>query len=321
MSFGDVSDSGMAGMSSSPYSPTSHVSPISEQLRGKVAAMRANNASLRRMSGSLIIRTDQDVADEDAESVRASNISILRRLRILRVQNRELAHAAGMMAPQLPVDDPSRIAFEDAVAEFGEALKQSMEREKIAVVGDFQIDSTPPDTSPGSSPSRTSRSMNDGDAREALVTEQSPLLMKDSSTKVALQEEEEKRSRQNYGGFASPSSSQQQSYTTTHHDAVLREIQSNELLRRERDAAMREVQTSIEDVNAIFKDLALMVGEQNAQVEYVELHIGDAADNMKAAKKQLDRAQRKREKRKRFFFFMLLCIALFVAFLLLILLS
>jgi syntaxin VAM3 len=102
--------------------------------------------------------------------------------------------------------------------------------------------------------------------------------------------------------------------------AVLREMRGNEALRGEREAALRDVHASVADVNAIFVDLASMVGEQASQVEYVELQLGDAGESVGRAKKELETGVRRRESRKKLFFITLLFIAaVFAVFLVLVL--
>lgn len=111
------------------------------------------------------------------------------------------------------------------------------------------------------------------------------------------------------------------SLETAREQAMKREIHSNNLLVRERDTALREIQTSVDDVNSIFKDLAVMIGEQAAQLEHVEVALGDAVENVSGARRELAKTQRRRDARKRFFFCTLLIIAAIFAVFLIVLLS
>lgn len=104
-------------------------------------------------------------------------------------------------------------------------------------------------------------------------------------------------------------------------EAMLREVRMNDGLVRERNVALSEIRASVEDVNAIFKDLAVMVGEQNEQVEYVEVAVAEAAFAVDRGGRELGKTQRRRERRKGVFFCALLSIALVIALMVIIVLS
>jgi hypothetical protein len=130
---------------------------------------------------------------------------------------------------------------------------------------------------------------------------------------------------------AAATDSQRISSATTEPGSIMATVPGNaahqreqlaiETLRFEREEAIRNVQASIQDVNAIFKDIAVMVGDQAVQVEYVEVQMGDANDAIRAARHQLNVAQRRREAKKAVFFRALFFIALIVAIILIVLLS
>lgn len=163
--------------------------------------------------------------------------------------------------------------------------------------------------------------------RESVAAEQESV----AEVAVAVEEGEEARRRLNDGerGDGAPADAVhvvgEQTSLLAGKNAVAvaeeAEFRANEQLRREREAALRDVHASVADVNAIFVDLAGMVGEQSSQVEYVELQLGDAADNVRKAKKELESGNRRREKRKRLFFMALFCIAMIFSIFLVLVLS
>lgn len=104
-------------------------------------------------------------------------------------------------------------------------------------------------------------------------------------------------------------------------EAVLREVRANEGLVTERNVALSKIRTSVEDVNVIFKDLASMIGDQNEQVEFVEVAVAEAAVAVKRGGKELQKTQVRREGRKGVFFCALLSIALVIALMVVIVLS
>jgi t-SNARE complex subunit (syntaxin) len=61
---------------------------------------------------------------------------------------------------------------------------------------------------------------------------------------------------------------------------------------REREAALRKLESDITDVNTIFKDLAVMVHDQGeiidsieSNVEQVQIRVADANTNLESARK------------------------------------
>ncbi|XP_065062440.1 syntaxin-7-like [Rhopilema esculentum] len=60
---------------------------------------------------------------------------------------------------------------------------------------------------------------------------------------------------------------------------------------REREEAIRKLESDIIDVNDIFKDLALMVHEQGDIVDSIEANVGNAAANIEEGNVQLEKAR------------------------------
>lgn len=84
-------------------------------------------------------------------------------------------------------------------------------------------------------------------------------------------------------------------------------------LLRERRDQMHNIRNAVEDVNAIFLDLASMIGDQRSNVELVEDTSADAAERINSATRQLERASARRESRKHFFFCSLISLASIIA--------
>ena len=108
---------------------------------------------------------------------------------------------------------------------------------------------------------------------------------------------------------------------TTAEAATLRELQSTDTYVRERNAVLTEIQSSVDDVNSIFRDLAVMVGDQQVHVDYIDVAVGDSAENVSHARRELLRTQRRRERRKSVFFCTLLAIAAIIVLFLVIVLK
>lgn len=60
---------------------------------------------------------------------------------------------------------------------------------------------------------------------------------------------------------------------------------------KEREAAIRNLESDILDVNEIFKDLALMVHEQGDMIDSIEANVDSAAGNVETANVQLEKAR------------------------------
>lgn len=285
MSFGDLAPNlpVTAGLFVQPSPPTA--ASAAAELRGDLAALAANNAALRRSSAAL--RATPSNVPPHAE---------LRRVRTLRSQNRELARNATALANRL---DDFAVASTDRqlertatklreelrtlLAEFSEALRESVECEKAAVAV-APLKQTARVLSPNS-----------------VAVEESQALRTPRETDALLSSVQTQRSLQ--------------------EDALLREMRANDQLREQRNDALREIQTSVDDVNAIMKDLAVMIGDQGTQLDYVEVTVSEAADRNDAAQRELSRAEKRREGKRRFFFALLIVVASIIAVLLLILLS
>lgn len=286
MSFGDIAPD-------LPVNPPVPTPPALCELQRLLKPLAANNAALRNTTSSL----------ESEHSLQASE---LKRARALREQNRQIAQAAAGLVTsidlQIVAADPdladkaeaSKREFHHHLDDFSEALTDSVvaERHLIAKHAASHTDSaSPASQNPrGMSMTTTQVAIEQDAALPRSSTESDPLLAK-SRTRTAQEQ------------------------------AILREIQANDKLVQERHTALSEIQASVDDVNSIFNDLAVMVGDQRSQVEYVEVAVGDAAGNVSAATREIEKTQRRREARKRFFFVTLLSIAAIIALFLIFLLS
>jgi len=84
------------------------------------------------------------------------------------------------------------------------------------------------------------------------------------------------------GGFGQESAPQVQMQTES--ELSLEEI-------KEREAAIRKLESDILDVNDIFKDLALMVHEQGDVIDSIEANVGTAATHVEQGNVQLEKAR------------------------------
>lgn len=249
--------------------------------------MAANNGLLFRLGRNLSSLSPQD--DEERKR-------ILKRVRDVRRQNRELAKASAVLAEKVKREgrnngDVKRIRerFRAVLGVFEEALKFTMEKEwSGGVIGVVEM--------------------------------------------VGDVEEGRKERRRLVGGFAGDYGSledaglngtgqQQVQKQEMESQAVRNELLVNESDIQEREQKIIEIQASVNDVNAIFKDLAGMVGDQGVHIDHVELAVGESVQNISAAKRELERTKRRNQKRRKFFFCTLLCLAAILAVFLIILLS
>ncbi|KAL6931706.1 hypothetical protein ACO0R3_003171 [Hanseniaspora guilliermondii] len=94
---------------------------------------------------------------------------------------------------------------------------------------------------------------------------------------------------------------------------VLSESDYQNNLYAQRNAEIGRIQSNIQDVNRIFKDLSTMVLEQGMMVDTIESNMYSVENNTKMASKELTKAleyQKKKSKIIFYFFFMLLMVFL-----------
>lgn len=103
--------------------------------------------------------------------------------------------------------------------------------------------------------------------------------------------------------------------------ALRRELESTAELRAERVEALREIQSSVEDVNGIMTDLAAIISDQGTTLEFVAVSNEESAAYASSARRQLERARRGRAQRQKLFFSVLAIAAIILAILIVILLS
>lgn len=201
----------------------------------------------------------------------------LNRVRQLRKQNRDIARAAANFAHSVE-EDTTRQEFQKLVEEFTDALRESVEAETDAL----EMESA---------------------AREVATTQW-------SEGHVALQVEDEEKKLVNAPPLGEKDALLQKTAPRTAKEAAtLRELQVTDSYVRERNAMLTEIQSSVDDVNSIFRDLAIMVGDQQTQIDYIDVSVEDTAENVANARRELLRTQRRRERRKSMFFCTLLSIA------------
>jgi len=80
---------------------------------------------------------------------------------------------------------------------------------------------------------------------------------------------------------------------------VLAETALNEQIMRERNAAIREVETDILEVNEIFQDLAVMVHEQGLQVDNIESNVSTSAVAVEEGVGHLEKADEYQQKARK----------------------
>lgn len=284
MSFGELSPSPIAA----PAPPS-----LSE-LHRLLKPLALNNAALQH--------TTQLVNDDPAPS--PSNI---KRMRALRDQNRNIASAAATLVTQLSTaPDPHTLTnLKGLLNDFFEALAQSVDAERRALLRTNH--SASPDLKPDK-PDHPDQPHSPPPANHELRT--------------ALKDEEENypASFALHRAEANPLVSSAPLSFVAQPQPVYRSIDVRDTFVSERRAELTDIQASVDDVNTIFKDLALMVDEQRPQVDCVEGNTAESAVRVESARRELQKLQRRRNVRKKLFFCTLITvasvIALFLAFLL-----
>lgn len=293
MSFGDITAHSTPRASPPPL--LSSYPPPSSQIQGSFNALAANNAALHRLSRQL----------------RSPNPALhpsLKHVRELREQNHEIARAAANFASRLEVP-AQRARFQRLIEDFQAALKESVEAERDALqrMSNNGVEGVGAD---GGADGAGGRRKSEG---EAELTE-SQVAMGDIIVGGSGRATD-------YGTMGGGRAERDKVWRLGNEQAILREIETNDAIVRERNAVLREIQNSVDDVNSIFKDLSVMIADQRAQVEYVEVSVGESVENVDKGNRELVRTQERRERRRGTFFCMLLPIALLIALFLIVLLS
>ncbi|KAI0561192.1 hypothetical protein FGB62_91g02 [Gracilaria domingensis] len=258
--------------------------PAISELQRLLKPLAANNAALRDTTKALLDPQPQAPPD-------------LKRVRALREQNRQIARAAASLVTAIDTRlaaasaqivqnaSTAKREFQFHLDEFSDALQQSIRAEKQYVES----------------------------IQEAHAEERS---RRQEENEAALQQEREALR------IASETDPLLQSAQRTERErATLREQSAHQSLARETNHVLAEVQTAVDDVSSIFKDLAVMVGDQRSQVEYVEVAVSDSAVNVERAQRELEKTKKRHERDKRFFFAALITVALVIAVILILLLS
>eukprot|EP00188_Purpureofilum_apyrenoidigerum_P005404 Plantae.Rhodophyta-Purpureofilum_apyrenoidigerum.ctg6989.p1 GENE.Plantae.Rhodophyta-Purpureofilum_apyrenoidigerum.ctg6989~~Plantae.Rhodophyta-Purpureofilum_apyrenoidigerum.ctg6989.p1 ORF type:complete len:266 (+),score=56.99 Plantae.Rhodophyta-Purpureofilum_apyrenoidigerum.ctg6989:342-1139(+) len=98
-------------------------------------------------------------------------------------------------------------------------------------------------------------------------------------------------------------------------------MESNEQFMFQRQEAMSHVHQQLQDVNAIFKDLAVVIGDQGEQIEYIENATAEAKDDVTKGKREIKKRDARLHSRRKFFYMALLIMAFAIALFLLVMLS
>lgn len=80
-------------------------------------------------------------------------------------------------------------------------------------------------------------------------------------------------------------------------EGLLEEIDYNEALILERDKGIREIASAMGEVHEIFRDLSVLVSEQQLGIDNIESAVESAAERTTAAARELDRANERRKSR------------------------
>ena len=270
-------------------SPTSHSENITPSILPQISELKrfftplaANTAALRKATALL---------SEDEKQVD------LKRIRALREQNRQIIITAGnsvkaidsLIGKEPPnvieAAQATKLEFHRLLDDFSIALTESVEAEKFVVGRNHDIQNN-----------------------DSIMNEQ----------QVAIEQEQLNQQAQETDSLLSTSQPQ---YHTAREAAIQREIEDNDRFLQERNAILTETQTSILEVNSIFRDLATMISDQGSQIEHIEETTAQTAITISRTRRELERTQQRREDRKKFFFCTLLSIALIIAVMLIILLS
>lgn len=97
-----------------------------------------------------------------------------------------------------------------------------------------------------------------------------------------------------------------------------RQLEENEATIADRDAAVRDISSQIGQVHEIFRDLAVLVSDQGAQVDDLESNLGQATQHVDRAGQQLQRAETRQRNSRNVWCFLFLLIAALLAVLLLV---
>lgn len=83
---------------------------------------------------------------------------------------------------------------------------------------------------------------------------------------------------------------------------------------KEREESLRQLEQDIQDINTIFKDLAVMVYDQGEVIDVIEDNVEQAAEDVEQGVKQLDKAQEYQSsaRRKKLFLILILIAVLVV---------
>lgn len=341
MSFGDLLSSSSSPPVHVPSTEVTPSSPANTELQRLLKPLSLNNAALRETTVQLAQQRDNPSA------------STLKRMRALRDQNRHIAGAAASLITDTDVymasEHHSRTQLKSLLDDFSSAVVKSVnvERKVINHLQEQDIDissflaTASNASSLTSSPVITSahpfvqHNANNLGGNTSLIDANKLVLTPASSSSnlsslFQNSNNAESTPLVNHKSFNYSSTvinddddddddnfeRQQQVQRSTYREADL-----SEGFLAEKHATLKQIQSSVDDVNAIFKDLAVMVGDQGAQVDYIEVAMSDSAAQVEMARKQLEKTRQRRNARKSLFFCTLFIIAFIIAIFLIILLT
>lgn len=340
MSFGDLGTHDITLSSASPAS-SSASRQDSRRLSSRISGVDAQVAELQRLLKPLALnnaslRQSTHVLQNESRPSPTS----LKRLRALRDQNRNIASAAATLVSRLDASSPNtnsiRSSFKPLLDDFASLYTLSVKAERNAVT---RLNELSPSASTPAIPHVRSRShphltsfLNHKDSLTSSP-EKSPIIsaMPSHTRSVsielhgALLEEEEQRSSaarenaspNNHGAEStsllspSPASSQ----------ASYQSVDLRDEFVSERRVAIDNINSTMHDVSSIFKELAVMVDDQRAQVATADLAVAESVTRVDAAQRELIKTHERRNRHKSFFFCTLFSVASIISVFLIIMLG
>lgn len=325
-------------LSASPV-PNSANRQDSRRLSSRISGIDGQVAELQRLLKPLALnnaslRQSTHVLQNES---RPSPIT-LKRMRALRDQNRNIASAAATLVSRLDASSPNtnsiRSSFKPLLDDFASLYTLSVRAERNAVsrLNEFSPSaSTPamPHTRSRSHPHLTSF-LNHKDS-SASTRDKSPMTStvpshaRSVSVELngALLEEEERRasaSREAASDHATESASLL-ALSPSSSQSTYQSIDLRDEFVSERRVAIDNINSTMHDVTSIFKDLAVMVDDQRAQVATVDVAVADSVTRVEAAQQELMKCHQRRNRHKSFFFCTLFSVASIISIFLIIMLG
>lgn len=339
MSFGDLGDTDITLSSPSP-APSSASRQDSRRLSSRISGIDGQVTELQRLLKPLALnnaslRQSTHVLQNESRPSAAA----LKRMRALRDQNRNIASAAATLVSRLDASSPNtatiRSSFKPLLDDFAALYTLSVRAERNAVT---RLNDLSPSASTPVIPHVRSRShphlpsiLNYKDASSPeKLSDASGMPKHARSVSIelhgALLDEEERRTSAAREAFssndhASESASLIQSSPASSTQSVYQSVDLRDEFVSERRVAIDDINSTMHDVSSIFKDLAVMVDDQRAQVVTADLAVADSVTRVDAAQRELMKTYQRRNRRKSFFFCTLFSVASIISIFLIIMLG